>query len=165
MKNIIKRNLPLNQKYTLIDKKYIPLINGNGCTCDNCGKLIANIATIKADKIYNIGFDCLDTILLNNQILSNSDLLNYEAAKKELKKIIALSKKLKTTIENNKHVNITGILIENIDYDSNYLTVYWLIDNAKKSNNNECIKYKNQNTNMIIETLKNIFPTLYIDIK
>ena len=46
MKNMIQRKLPLDVLYNLIDKRYISLIDGCGCTCDNCGKLIANIATI-----------------------------------------------------------------------------------------------------------------------
>ena len=72
MKAIIERNLPLDVKYILTDKKYIPLADGYGCTCDNCGKLIANIATVKNTNgnSFNIGFDCLETILINNSLLS-----------------------------------------------------------------------------------------------
>ena len=75
MKNIIKRSLPLDVKYSVIDKKYIPVLDGGGCSCDNCGKLIANIATITNGKeAFNIGFDCLETVLMNNSLIENYSL-------------------------------------------------------------------------------------------
>ena len=76
MKQIIQRHLPLDVTYEVIDKKYIPILEGGGCTCDNCGKLIANIATVRSTNgTYNIGLDCLETFLLNNNLLRgfNSD--------------------------------------------------------------------------------------------
>lgn len=104
MKQIIERNLPLTQCYNLIETKYIPLIEGIGCTCDNCGKLIANIATVRGEEnntVYNIGFDCLDTMLLNNQILRGEDLDNYNAAKKSVPKVKKIKEFFQEFITNN----------------------------------------------------------------
>lgn len=38
-KNIIQRNLDLTKQYSFVSAKYISLIDGNGCTCDNYNKL------------------------------------------------------------------------------------------------------------------------------
>ena len=64
VKNIIQRNLLLTENYTFVSAKYISLIDGSGCTCDNCGKLISNIVTIKdsKNKFYNVGSDCAETL-------------------------------------------------------------------------------------------------------
>jgi hypothetical protein len=61
-KRVVRRNLPINDKYTLIDSFYSSMENGN--CCDNCNKIIANIAVIKnADnKIFNVGLDCAETL-------------------------------------------------------------------------------------------------------
>lgn len=83
MKTLIQRNLPLNVKYELVRVSYISIIDGGGCTCDNCGKLIANIAHIKSgDKNYNIGLDCMDTILENNTLLDNESYFKYQFSDK-----------------------------------------------------------------------------------
>jgi hypothetical protein len=76
-KRIIQRSLPLNVKYDLISVSYLSLEDGGGCSCENCGKLITNIATVKSDKVYNIGLDCLETVLLNNELLNNESHIQY----------------------------------------------------------------------------------------
>lgn len=101
-KKIIQRNLPLNTKYNLVGIKYIPIIEG-GCTCDNCNTPIANIATVKDanGKIYQIGMDCLDTVILNNKLLDNESYAQYilsdkpaiEKAKQLRNKILRQQKK------------------------------------------------------------------------
>jgi len=60
----IKRNLPLNDNYKIIDSYYSSLIEGGGCTCDNCNKSISNIAVIKNDvgKVFNVGLDCAESL-------------------------------------------------------------------------------------------------------
>ncbi len=58
------KNLPEGQ-YTHIKSTYISLIDGMGCTCDNCGRLIANLVTVKNEgenKQYIIGQDCAKTL-------------------------------------------------------------------------------------------------------
>lgn len=103
MKNIIQRNLPLNVKYSLISVNYISLESG-GCTCDNCGKFISNIATIRSEnKIYNIGLDCLDSILENNNLLNDSDYLKYQYSDKPaIQKAKSLRSKILKRIKDNK---------------------------------------------------------------
>lgn len=162
MKTIIERRLPLNMQYVLIDKKYIPLENSFGCACDNCGKLIANIATVKNSNgdTYNIGFDCLETILINNSLLSTNDIAEYEAVKKMIPKILRFSKHIKEILI--KHEFVTGIRFETPLYKSDWMPFYWLKNNDLNSRDNDVVRLKDVSFPFLIETLKNIFPKLTI---
>lgn len=162
MKTIIERQLSLDVKYILIDKKYIPLTEGYGYTCDNCGKLIANIATVKntEGKSFNIGFDCLETILINNSLLSTNDIKEYELAKAMIPKIIRFSKTIKEQVSNCK--TITGIRFEKQTYTSDWFTYYWLQNNKTTGGYNDSVKLKDMNFDFLIETIKYIFPRLNI---
>lgn len=159
--------LDTNIKYTCIDKKYIPLIDGGGTTCDNCSRLISNIATVRSiNGINHIGFDCLETILIRSGLLDNFNEDDFIKTKKSISKIIRFSKSIKKTIEDNKHLNITGLLIEYPPlYCPEIITYYRLFDNKKESRDNDYIKLKEVNFNFLISTLKNIFPKLEIIIK
>lgn len=66
------KNLPSGQ-YEKISTTYIPLIEGQGACCDNCGRLIANIVRVKHEggEYYTIGQDCAKTLftdVVNKQI-------------------------------------------------------------------------------------------------
>lgn len=147
-KAIIQRNLDLSVSYTLIDKKYIPLLDGIGLCCDNCGKLIANIATVKSPNgTHNIGFDCLETVLINNKLLEGKGIVEYERYKAHLPLYIKRAKEIAETIteHNNTKVNkITALLFDVTqfqDWYQNdermcYLTFYYQFDNAKPYNDN-----------------------------
>lgn len=118
-KNIIQRNLPLNVKYHLIDKKYISLLDG-GCTCDNCGKPIANIATIKNDnnQTFYIGFDCLETIIFNNNLFSENDIKDVQHFRKYINSYINAVKNIKSDfIDYNPHLNFEALKFEVNDFD------------------------------------------------
>jgi hypothetical protein len=167
MKNIIQRALPLDRKYFIIDKKYIPLEQSIGAyCCDNCGKLIANIATVKDEqnKVSNIGFDCLETILINNSLLSQSDILSYEATKKMIPKILRFSKVIKQAIEENKKFisKITGLRFEPQSYESDYYTFHWLYNGSISKGYNDNVKLKEMDYSFLVSTLKGIFPNLNI---
>ena len=166
MKNIIQRNLDLTIKYQLIDKKYIPLIDSVGVVCDNCNKLISNIATIKGGgKVYNIGFDCLDTILLNNMILDCKSLKEYEHFKSHVKTYIKKANELKDIVKEHnqtKPYKIVSIEFDTTDFlnwskygKSGFLNYDYIFDSGKTYN--DYIRLKNDiNINDFIETLKAI---------
>jgi hypothetical protein len=162
MKTIIERQLPLNQHYTLIDKKYIPLAESIGTCCDNCGQLIANIATVRNETgtVYDIGFDCLETILINNSLLSGKDIDEYQRVKKMIPKILRFSKLIKETLTTNINANITGIRFEKQSYPSEYYPFYWLKAGQLTSRDNDFVKLKEVDILFLIDTLKNIFPRL-----
>ena len=62
IKRVVRRNLPINDKYVLIDSFYTSMENGT--CCDNCNKIIANIAVIKneAANVFHVGLDCAETL-------------------------------------------------------------------------------------------------------
>lgn len=77
-KKVIQRALPLDVKYTLNGVSYLSLEDGGGCSCDNCGRLITNMANVKSSKgSYTIGLDCLDSIIINNDLLEGESYLQY----------------------------------------------------------------------------------------
>jgi len=164
-KNIIQRKLPLNVTYTLVDKKYISLVDGMGCTCDNCGKLIANIATISnGGNRYNIGFDCLDTILLNNAILSEIDIQDYEAYKAAITKTMKLIKRIKEVLTTCK--TVTGIRFEyGIFENSDFHTFYWIHNNNESTRDNDYVKIKGVKTEIICKIVSDYFKNLAITIR
>lgn len=166
MKNIIQRNLPLDKKYILVDRKYIPITEGCGLCCDNCGHLIANIATVKDEdgKQYSIGFDCMETFLMNNQLLDKKGVEEYQRIKPMIPKILRFSKCLLEVIQIND-IKITGILFERPDMFQSYITFYWLTNNKKDSRDNDSVKLKDVDFDFLIETLKNFFPNLEILVK
>lgn len=157
MKTIIKRNLSLNTKYVVIDKKYIPLENGCGLGCDNCGKLIANIATVKNEngEVFSIGFDCMETLLINNSLLSTNDIIEYERIKKMIPKIIRFSKTLKELDQMNN--GLTGFKFERpIGYfASDGWITYWLLKGNSKPYNTG-VKIKDIDFDFLLSTLKAI---------
>jgi hypothetical protein len=166
MKNIIKRNLPLDIQYNIIDKQYIPLIDGIGTCCSNCGKLIANIATVKNSNndTFYVGFDCLETLLINNQLLSNNDIIEYQKTKKSIPKILRFIKTINQTILNNQTINITGLLFEKPTYSTDYITFYWLADNSLTSRNNDYVKLKDVDFDFFMSTLSIVTKlNIYID--
>lgn len=164
MKQIIQRNLPLEVKYILTDKKYIPLEESMGICCDNCGKLIANIATVKNDlgNSYDIGFDCLETILINNSLLSTNDIKEYQRVKSMIPKVLRFSKTIKETaiLNRTNNLTLTGLKFEKQSYPSEYFTFYWLFDKARPYNS--YVKLKDMDFEFLLITLKNIFPKLEI---
>ncbi|MCB0448428.1 MAG: hypothetical protein KDD03_13155 [Gelidibacter sp.] len=121
VKNIVERNLPLNVRYTLIGKNYISLIDGGGTCCANCNKLIANIATVRneAGKDFNIGLDCLETFLLNNNLLDGKSKEEFLHFKKHLPAYIRNAKKIVDEfIEPNKNLSFEALRFEVGDFKS-----------------------------------------------
>jgi hypothetical protein len=150
-KKIIKRNLDLTKKYTFIDKKYIPLLDGFGLTCANCNKLIANIASVKSEKneVFNIGLDCLETLMLNNKFLQGQK-IDFENIKKSLPKVKKERLYFMEMIRNNPQIN--KITIEK-SY-SNWIDYLFYVDNKIVWNSNE--KIKNFIPELFISTMNEI---------
>jgi len=163
MKNITQRRLPLNVTYTLINKQYVSILDGYGCSCDNCGKLIANIATINSNgKSYNIGFDCLDTILLNNAVLSQIDIQDYQAYKVALNKVMKLIKRIKEVLKTN--TSVSGIRFEKCTYKTDYHTFYWVHGSSNISRDNDNEKIKGVTTEVVYNIISSYFKNLNITI-
>lgn len=65
MKKVIQRNLPVTQRYKIIGSYYRSIEDGGGHACENCGRLITNVAEVEGQvdrKIYSVGMDCAETL-------------------------------------------------------------------------------------------------------
>lgn len=96
MKRIIQRNLDLSKKYTLVGVTHTPVIDGCGSACENCGRAIANIATIKdqSGSTYLVGLDCLDSILETTRIFTEDSAFQYRFLEAALSKAKSLRAKI-----------------------------------------------------------------------
>lgn len=74
--------LPVNCKYNVINISYKAKDAVDYCICDNCGKIISNIAVIENEKkqIFCVGLDCATTMSL----YQNDSVFDLIQAKKEL---------------------------------------------------------------------------------
>jgi hypothetical protein len=126
-------NLPLNDNYQIINSFYTGGIE-NGCPCDNCNKLIANVAVIKNNngQVFNVGLDCASTL---SKI---QGLYDVEVEFKELKSILAKINKFKKSgfkinflISRNGNLYCYGsgtsnvfIFSKDLDYSQKYLNLF-----------------------------------------
>lgn len=83
------------ENYTLVSVSYIAIVDSFGTVCENCGRLISNIATVKNDlnKHFTIGLDCAKT-LLSKEV--------FTEAGKEIARKKKISEKIKELERNNK---------------------------------------------------------------
>lgn len=81
MKKIIGK-LPVNVKYNVVNIDYKPKDAIDYTICDNCGKIISNIAIMEDEdkKRFSVGLDCASTM----QLYQNNEIFNLIQAKKEL---------------------------------------------------------------------------------
>ncbi len=66
-KQVNRYNLSLDHRYRIISFDYCgSILDGGGTTCDNCGRIIVNIATVETEqgKKYTVGLDCAETLSL-----------------------------------------------------------------------------------------------------
>ena len=80
---VIRRNLPINTTYKLIDSYYTGGVIDNPDYCENCGKVIANVGIIQnadGDK-FHVGMDCAATLSgIKNSDEYNETMNNFQEA-------------------------------------------------------------------------------------
>jgi hypothetical protein len=146
-KRIIQRALPLTQIYILIATNYVSLEDGWGTCCDNCGKLIANMATVKGmqdNKAYTIGLDCLETFLLNNQLLEGKQ---FQTVKKALPKVVSIRKEVKDFLNRNPFID--SVVIEDT---WGYVTLNYFQQGKQRWNDG--YKYKTMDFELLLQSLQ-----------
>jgi len=150
--------------YTVVDKYYTPIEKGGGCSCDNCGRLITNIAVIKneANEVFNIGLDCLETTLMKNNLVLGFDMPDLEKTKSYIRYSLKVAKDIKEFIAANPAIAVTGLIIETPSYLSDWFAFYYLLNGAKTSRQNSGTKVKNIGKDadafaFIVKALKSIF--------
>lgn len=112
MKKVIQYRLPHSDIYTLTNIQYSGIEDGMACTCDNCGRLITNIANIKNNKgeKFNVGLDCAETLTG----IGNTE--DFEYAKINMREAIKLCKIIKEMHENET------LKVKEINRDNNFFT-------------------------------------------
>jgi hypothetical protein len=64
-KKVVRRNLPINDTYRIIESYYTGgMESGDMECCENCNKLIANVAVVEnsSKKSFHVGLDCAGTL-------------------------------------------------------------------------------------------------------
>ncbi len=106
IKKVVRRNLPINTTYKITDAYYTGGIMENPQICDNCGKLIANVAVIESaeGKEARVGMDCAKTL----SGIGNS--LEFMSTENNFKEAVAIRNKVNKNLKDK-----AGILnIENL---------------------------------------------------
>lgn len=106
-KKAIRRNLPFD-KYRIVESFYSP----DYCTCDNCNKVLKNVAVIqnsKGAKFY-VGLDCAQTLSGITKFDIDSHENSFECAKRIRSKV-------------NKAIKLGGILSVQNSYWSNDIEI------------------------------------------
>ena len=79
MKKLIERKLPFSKKYSVLNISITGMETDWSC-CDNCGRPIANKATVMDAEGHQsvIGLDCLKTLFEAQAIVKNSYLRSQD---------------------------------------------------------------------------------------
>lgn len=124
MKTIVRRNLPINDVYSIQDSFYTG--TENGTCCDNCGKYITNVAVIAntENKLFNVGLDCAETL---------SSLKGLDRVIADFKESKAVRAKVNKAIKSGKEIGFEATQYGQIKVSFDGISVDWLnTDLAKK---------------------------------
>lgn len=105
---VLQRNLPLSTTYKVVDFKYIPLIDGQGACCENCGRPIANLVEISngAGEKFTVGADCAETLVKNDPAMFFEVSPAFQEGKAMRAKILRAAKPQKFESDNLKKAYI-----------------------------------------------------------
>ena len=91
---MIQRNLRLDQQYNLIESWYAG--SENPQCCENCNKIITNIAKVQGSKdgrYYHIGMDCAATLSgIKESLMLSQHGASFSQAKQARAKLLKLKK-------------------------------------------------------------------------
>ena len=106
-KKAIRRNLPFD-KYRIVESFY----SADYCTCDNCNKVLKNVAVIQNSKseTFHVGLDCAKTLSGITDFDIDSHENSFECAKRIRSKV-------------NKAIKLGGILSVQNSYWSNDIEI------------------------------------------
>ena len=120
-----KRNfigaIPRDVEYTLVEISHGDLFDSVGIHCDNCGKGIVNIATIKNNRgiMFNVGLDCLKTITTDY-----AKLLEVEQAEETFKQAGAGWVKLGFIDKDNNNYTIYNRQVPKEHFNNVYVPIF-----------------------------------------
>lgn len=81
VKQLIERELKFSDKYIYLGITRGNIMDGQFCTCDNCGKLITNMVQVASNstkKKYTIGTDCAETLAQAKCLYNNGTATDYQ---------------------------------------------------------------------------------------
>lgn len=102
-KKVIRRNLPINKEYNLIDSFYTGGILENPMSCDNCNKPIANVAVIEDEdgKKFHVGMDCAETLA------SIKHSMQFNQAAHDFSEAAAIRTKVRNAMKKNPNARLS----------------------------------------------------------
>ena len=103
-KQVNRYNLPLDQRYRILNFTYTgSILDSGGSVCDNCNRIIVNIATVETQegKKYDVGLDCAETLSL----VDNNDFWKVKEQEALHRKISKWVRDIKIRIDSGKNVN------------------------------------------------------------
>ena len=105
VKKVIRRNLPINKEYKLIDSFYTGGLTENPMTCENCGRPIANVAVLQDEdnKTYDVGMDCAETL---SSIKNSSE---FMVVGNNFKEATAIRNKIKKSIKDGGSIEAENV--------------------------------------------------------
>ena len=108
-KQVNRYNLPLDHKYKVIGFDYCgSLLDGGGSSCENCNRLIVNIAIVENEqgKKYQVGCDCAETLSL----VDCNDFWKIKEQEANHRKIVKWIRDIKTQqeVKHNVTINFEG---------------------------------------------------------
>ena len=104
-KQVNRYNLPIDCKYKVLGFDYCgSILDGGGSTCQNCNRIIVNIATVEneAGKKYDVGLDCAETLSL----VDSSDFWKIKEREAMHRKISKWVRDIKARQTQNKPVSV-----------------------------------------------------------
>lgn len=114
-KQINRYNLPLDHKYRIVGFDCGgSLLDGGGTVCENCNRLIVNIATVENEsgKRYSVGCDCAET-------LSLVDCNDFWKIKDE----VAMHRKFIKWVNDIKKLQVAGKRVT-METEENYIIIF-----------------------------------------
>ena len=106
-KKAIRRNLPFD-KYRIVESFY----SADYCTCDNCNKVLKNVAVVQNSKAetFHVGLDCAQTL----SGITELDIENHENS-------FECAKRIRSKV--NKAIKLGGTLLVQNSYWSNDIEI------------------------------------------
>lgn len=132
-------NLALNENYELIDSYYTgAMTDGGGTICSNCGRMIANVATIKNSNgdVYDVGMDCAETL---------TNLKGLYSASMEFSEMKAIRAKVNKATKQGSNIEYNIYSDGTLRISANTFTIYKDVEFSKKYLSDYLKKVSNQN--------------------
>jgi hypothetical protein len=108
---------------------------------------MATVKGMQDNKAYTIGLDCLETFLLNNQLLEGKSIEQFQTVKKALPKVVSIRKEVKDFLNRNPFID--SVVIEDT---WGYVTLNYFQQGKQRWNDG--YKYKTMDFELLLQSLQ-----------